>query len=419
MANWFNSFFNRNKFKVSKDGNEYFYEEYNSKTSFNTFISESDKIKMVLSNPAALFVFTLQCDLSSLGKFSVYKDEEEIEDDPILKLLNKPNPLQTGKQFVWDYMFWNMLGNVNLYVDSKLIEKNKLYFLEKDKIEYPNDFKKDKIILSNAAYTKLQDAILTYKQKDNSFSFKYKQLIQLFDLSNGLGNFFESPSRLDALYKIVSNSDLALNSKNINAEFMSKFFVSGKVDVKDTSQMPMGEYDKQSIRESMRSNENVYPTKTMVDVKRFIDNYGVLKSLDEAFLNDYYLIGKAFGIPRDVLEAYNSSTYENQEKARASHISYTIQPKMNDLCTALESYFGYDKEGKSIEIDYSHLPHVQVFEKEKAEARRLNAMAMKDLIDAGGNPEQVAEYLEIDIDMDGQRNINTNSNGSGQQNNQV
>jgi hypothetical protein len=175
--------------------------------------------------------------------------------------------------------------------------------------------------------------------------------------------------------------------------------------------MPMGEYDKQSIRESMRSNENVYPTKTMIDVKRFIDNYGVLESLDKAFLADYYLLGKAFGIPRDVLEAYESSTYENQEKARASHISYTVQPKMNDLCNALESYFGYDKEGKEIVIDYSHLPHVQVFEKEKAEARRLNAMAMKDLIDAGGNPEQVAEYLEIEIDMDGERNLNNNSNG--------
>lgn len=419
MANWFNFLSRRNNIKVSRDGNQYFYEEYNSKTNFNTYINETDKINMVLSNPAALFIFTLQCDLASLGKFYVYKDEEIIEEDPILDLLNRPNPLQTGKQFVWDYMFWNMLGNVNLYVDSKLIENNKLYFLKKDLIEYPNDFKKDRIILSNTTFNKLQDTVLTYKQHENSFKFKYKQLIQLFDLSNGLGDYFESPSRLDALYKIVTNSDLSLNSKNINAEFMSKFFVSGKVDVKDTSQMPMGDSDKQSIRESMRSTENVYPTKTMIDVKRFIDNYGVLKSLDEAFLSDYYLIGKAFGIPRDVLEAYNSSTYENQEKARASHISYTLQPKMNDLCNALENYFGYDKLGKEICIDYSHLPHVQVFEKEKAEARRLNAMALKDLIDSGANPEQAAEYLELELEMTGERNLNTNSNGTGQQNQQV
>jgi hypothetical protein len=349
--------------------------------------------------------------LASLGKFEVYQDDEEIEDDPILKLLNKPNPLQTGKQFVWDFMFWNMLGNANLYVDSKVIENNKLYFLQSDKIEYPENFKSDKIILSNAALNKLQDTPLRYKQKDSDLLFKYKQLIQIFDLSNGLGNFYHSPSRLDALYKIIYNSDLALNSKNINTEFISKFFVSGKVDAKDTSQMPMGESDKQSVRESMRSSENVYPTKTMIDVKRFVDNYGVLESLDKAFLADYYLLGKAFGIPRDVLEAYQSSTYENQEKARASHISYTIQPKMNDLCNALENYFGYDLLGKEIRICYDHLPHVQVFEKERAEARRLNAMAMKDLIDAGGNPQQVAEYLDIDIEMNGQRNLNTNSNG--------
>lgn len=411
MANWLNSIFNRNRFKVSKEGDEFYYEEYNSKTKFDSPTTEADKIKMVLCNPAALFIFSLQCDLASLGRFCVYKGEEKVEDDPVLNLLNRPNPMQTGKQFVWDYMFWNMIGNANLYVDSKVIEKNKLYFLQKDKIKYPDNFKKNKIILSDLAYNRLQETKLIYDEKDCALQFKYKQLIQLFDLSNGLGDFFESPSRLDALYKIVCNSDLTLNSKNINTEFISKFFVSGKVDVKDTSQMPMGEYDKRSIRESMRSNESVYPTKTMIDVKRFIDNYGVLKGLDDSFLNDYYLVGKAFSIPRDVLEAYSSSTYENQEKARASHLSYTIEPKMNDLCNALETHFGYDKEGKEIKIEYNHLPHVQVFEKEKADAKKAKAKAMVDLINAGGNAQDVAEYLGVDIAMDGERKTNNTSNG--------
>ena len=136
MTNWFNSLLGRNKYKVIKDGNRYFYEEYNSTTSFPTLTTQQQKIDLILNNPAALYIFTLQCDLASLGKFYVTKDEEEVEDDPILELLNKPNPLQTGKQFVWDYMFWNMLGNVNLYIDSKLIENNKMYFLHKDKFIY-------------------------------------------------------------------------------------------------------------------------------------------------------------------------------------------------------------------------------------------------------------------------------------------
>lgn len=408
MANWFNTLLNKGKFNVTKEGKDYYYEEYNSNTSFNRLITDNEKIKAIFSSPAAMFVFSLQCDLASLGKFKVMVNDEEVENDPIIDFLNKPNPLQTGKQFVWDYMFNSMLGNVNILLNSSLIEGNKMYFLNNDYIEYPESFKKNKIILSDTYHNNVLNTTLRYTEVNNEFTFKYKQLIQLFDLTNGHNNFYNGISRLDSVYKIIMNSETALKSKNINTEFISKFFVAGKVDVSDTSQMPMGSHDKQSIRESMRSHENVYPTKTMIDVKRFVDNYGVLKALDESFLNDYYLIGKAFGIPRDVLEAYNSSTYENQEKARASHLSYTVEPKMLDLCNALETYFGYDKESKQIVIDYSHLPHVQVFEKERAEARRLNAMAMKDLIDAGGNPEQVAQYLNIDIDMDGERNINRN-----------
>lgn len=408
MANWFNTLLNKGKFNVTKEGKDYYYEEYNSNTSFNRLITDNEKIKAIFSSPAAMFVFSLQCDLASLGKFKVMVNDEEVENDPIIDFLNKPNPLQTGKQFVWDYMFNSMLGNVNIFLNSSLIEGNKMYFLNNDYIEYPESFKKNKIILSDTYHNNVLNTTLRYTEVNNEFTFKYKQLIQLFDLTNGHNNFYNGISRLDSVYKIIMNSETALKSKNINTEFISKFFVAGKVDVSDTSQMPMGSHDKQSIRESMRSHENVYPTKTMIDVKRFVDNYGVLKALDESFLNDYYLIGKAFGIPRDVLEAYNSSTYENQEKARASHLSYTVEPKMLDLCNALETYFGYDKEGKQIVIDYNHLPHVQVFEKERAEARRLNAMAMKDLIDAGGNPEQVAQYLNIDIDMDGERNINRN-----------
>lgn len=408
MANWFNNLLNRGGFNVTKEGNDYYYEEYNSNSSFNKLITDNEKKKAIYSSPAAMFVFSLQCDLASLGKFKVIINDEEVENDPIMDFLNNPNPLQTGKQFIWDYMFNSMIGNVNLFLNSSLIEGNKMYFLNNDYIEYPESFKKNKIILSDTSYSKLLNTTLRYTEVNNEFTFKYKQLIQLFDLTNGHGNFYKGNSRLDSVYKIISNSETSLESKNINTEFISKFFVAGKVDVSDTSQMPMGSHDKKSIRESMRSNENVYPTKTMIDVKRFVDNYGVLKALDESFLNDYYLIGKAFGIPRDVLEAYNSSTYENQEKARASHLSYTVYPKMTDLCNALETYFGYDKEGKQITIDYNHLPHMQVFEKERAEARRLNAMAMKDLIDAGGNPKQVAQYLNIEIDMDGERNINGN-----------
>lgn len=392
-----------------------FYKMWSSTLDWLSKENDAEKIKIVLQNPAALMVWSLQCDLASLGHYEVWKGDEQIEDDPVLKLLNKPNPMQTGKQLTWDYMFWNMLGQANVYVDSKVPDfGNKIYLLQNDKLQFPTKLNnnKNKLILSNAQYNEIQNTIVKYNQNgDDTFKFKYKKLIQISDLSNGIVGWFDSPSRLDALYKIVSNSELSLRSKGINLDFISKFFVAGKVGQDDVSQMPMGEKDKESVRRSMFTNESVYPTKTMVDVKRFIDDYGVLKSLGESFLADYYLIGKSFGIPRDVLEAYESATYENQEKARASHISYTIQPKMNDLCNALEDYFGYKEQGKEIICTYDHLPFVQVFMKEQAEKDKIKAEALQKLIDSGMNPEDALSVLEYEnVRMDGQRNMNNGNN---------
>ena len=83
---------------------------------FNQYASDLEKLSMVFQSPAALKVFKLQCDLYSLGRFIVTKDivttneKRERLKDPVLKLLKNPNPYQTGKQLLWDQMFFNMLG---------------------------------------------------------------------------------------------------------------------------------------------------------------------------------------------------------------------------------------------------------------------------------------------------------------------
>lgn len=416
---WFSNVFNNLKVlavdRLSDGG--WFYTLFNSKHSWINHSSDAQKLKLVLINPAILNVILLQCELASLGKFYIEKPDGTFADeDPLLDLLNKPNPFQTGRQMIWDFNFWKMLGVARLYVDREIAQEgNKLYFLSPDCLTFPKIIEElgNKIILSDKAENEIKKAMITYKSSNQKFTFPVKKLINIFDISNGLGNWFSSPSRIDALYKIVSNSDKALDSKNINAEFVSKFLVAGKAAVEDTSSFIMGEPEKQSIRESMRSGENVYPLKTMVDIKRFVENAGVLTELDKSFLGDYYLCGKLFGIPRDVLEAYESSTYENQEKARMSHVTYTIQPGNEELCEALSSHFGY--KDKKLVIDYSHLPFMQAGEKDRSETNKNNAEALVKLVDAGADQQQAADYLGIEVEMKNPRNENRQqeTNGKG------
>lgn len=370
---------------------------------FNDYGNDMAKLKAIFSNPALLKVFCLQCDLFSLGKIYVYKDGKDLADpnDPALKLLKNPNPMQTGKQILWDYMFWNMVGTSNVYLDSELVDKsnNKIYLLENQKMEYPLWMQQnsDKMIFSKGKEEEMMDQKIIYRYNDGStITIPLRKIMVFTDLTNGVGNWFKSFSRIDALYKIISNSEVMLDSENINGRFSGKFMVAGTADPNDVTKIPLGNDEKTDIERKMQDHREVHAVKSMVDIKRFVENMGQLK-LNEKYLAAYFLIGNMYGIPRDVLEAYNSSTFENQEKARGAHVSYTLEPKAEELMQALSKRFGYLDSGKELVMSWDHLPFMQVFEKDRAVTKEINARTFVNLIRNGVPLTEVNEFLDTNF----------------------
>jgi hypothetical protein len=348
-----------------------------------------EKLDLILKNPAALHIFTLIPDLFSMGEYVLERDGEIVDEEhPVLELLKNPNPLQTEQQLKWDYMFWRMLGTANLFSISKQPENSKLYFLKPHYIQWSELMKDnaESIFQSEAMVNQMLQQQFTYDNGKKKYTFRYEQLLQFFDTSNtvGMEGWWNGPSKIDALYKIILNSDYALKSKGVTADFAGKFLVGSQNDIEDTSSLPMNEADKRSVRRAMRSAESVYPTKTAPNIERFIDDSQVLQNLDDAFLNDAFLIGKMLkNVPKDALELMGDTTYENQEKARASLVSYCIQPDADDFTQKIGEYFGMGDEGLSIRLDYSHLPFVQVFESEKASVMSTKANAYGTLTGLG------------------------------------
>ena len=366
---------------------------------FNDYSKDLDKFKAVLTSPALLKVFALQCDLFSLGRVKVVRNSgKEAEQDPAIDLLNAPNPFQSGSQFLWDFMFWNMLGNAHCYVDTKLVDSNKLYFLQPSKMEWPNvlENKKDKLIFSNAAQKQLIDTNIVYRYDDGtSINIPISRIISIQDLSNGTGNWFKGNSRIDALYKIISNSEAALDAENINIRYSGKFLVSGQADPKDVSKLPLTNEEKFDIETKMNGRKQVHAVKSLIDIKRFTDNLRNLE-LGKHYLESYYLIGQMYNIPKDVLEAYTTgATYENQEKATAKHISYTLQPKGNDFMQALTNHFGYTN--KRLIITWDHLPFMQVFEKERVAVQESQIRTMAAMLKMGIDLEEINQFLKTDF----------------------
>lgn len=357
---------------------------------------------MVLSSPAVLKVFCLQCDLFSLAKVYVYNKKGKIvEDDAALDRFESPNPMQSRSQFLWDFMFWSMLGNAHLYMDSDIVERDNapMYWLNPAQLEWPLDIerKKDKLVFSKAAIADLNRTMLKYRYEDGTtFNFPLSKLTTFTDLTNGVGNWFKGFSRLDALYKVISNSEASLDSKNINVRYAGKFLVAGTQDPMNVSKTPMSEVEKQSIEERVNGDKQVHAIKSMIDIKRFVDDLRVLE-LDKSFLADYYLVGSMYNIPRDVLEAYASSTYENQEKARAGHVTYTLEPKAEQLGAGVAKAWGYNEKGKRVVLSWDHLPLANIFEKDKANVQATKVNIFNNLLRAGVPIEEINIFLDTNF----------------------
>jgi len=368
---------------------------------FNDYAKDVEKLQMVFSNPAMLKVVSLMCDLFSLGEIYVYKDGKSVDKHQFLNFINNPNPRQSKQQYLWDFCFWNMIGNDYCYLDT--LDLNKLsgvksYFLEPSKIEWPLVFEdlKDKLFLSKSSEEQLQSTMLTYRysSKGNTFVFPFKKLLHIPDLTNGTGNWFKGSSRIDALYKVLSNSEEAMDSKNINLRFSAKYMVSGKSDLMDTTKVPLTNEEKLDIETKAKNKEPVTALKSLADIKRFVENIANLK-LDDSYLSDYFTIGTTYGIPKDVLEAFNSGTYENQEKARGALVSYCLQPRGNSFMRGLMKMFGVDDV--TFVIDWEHLPFMQVFAKERAETAKVMAETLLLLMKAGIKKEEINTILDTNF----------------------
>lgn len=390
---------------LDKFVNPIHFERYSSQfidpyADYNDFSDDITKLKEIFSSPAALKVFQLCCNMMSMAKVYVYKDEKEQPNDPLLDRLKKPNPMQTRSQWLWDFMFWKMIGNAYGYIDSKVATNvdNKMYWLDSSKMELPQEMlnKRDFIFLSKAAVDGIKNQNVKYIYKSGeTTSFKWGRIIHITDLSNGTGNWFRGKSKVDALYKIICNSNHAIDSKNINVRYAGKFMVAGKADPNNVSQLPMGEGEQQDIETKMNGRKSVHAVKSMIDIKRFVEQAAIIGELDESYLSDYFKIGSLYDIPKDVLEAFNSSTFENQEKARGAFISYCLSPSAENLATELENYFEYtDRE---IVFDWEHLPFMQVFAKERAETGFKVTQSLLNLVRVGVPIEEINRILDLKL----------------------
>lgn len=392
---------------------------FDPNADFTNFTNDRLKVAAVFSNPAVLKVFKLQCDMFSQGEVYVYRNGKQFDNDPFLNLINNPNPFQQKSQWLWDAMFWKMIGNVYCYVDSNSVtaDNNKLYIMDSGKMFFPAEMNKykDMLVLSKATENLINDILITYNYSNGgSQQVKWGNITHVPDLSNGTGNWFKGQSCIDALYQIIANSKASPTSKNVSVRYAGKYMVAGQQDPNNVTQLPLGEPEQKDIESKMNGHKVVHAVKSMIDIKRFVESGAIIGELDSAYWDDYFKIGSMFGIPRDVLEAsMNGSTYENQEIARGAHVDYTLQPFAKQLMGALAKRFGYTT--KSIQMSWDHLPFTNAKATQKSQSDKLNSETLINLMKAGVKLEEINSTLDTNFSELNYETANRANTGSQNQ----
>lgn len=379
-----------------REGN-WFYQTWSSLFKANKIKCAKSRYEAVMNNPAVLINFRLISDMGSLCRIHEYKDNNINTTDFLYTLKSRPNFFQSWEQFFKDYYLWVNMGTAYLYDSSngKLTNSDQLYWLIPDRLQFTSKQTKmlQSLMFANKSYNELMKEMVKYTQPNGDVTnIPLKYIKPFFSLSNGLsGNWYEGGSYLDALYKVISNSDSSIDSLGVNLKYTQKFAVSAKSDKTSLADFPtMGDTEKIDVEEKIASKKEVTVSKAPLNVERFVKDIANLK-LDETFLTQYFIIGKMFGIPKDVSEAYltGGATFENQDKSMIKFISTSLQPLMDNLVATLMDQWGV----KDLRATWEHLPIYQTAKKEEAESRKLDLENLKMAVELGLSDADKENYL--------------------------
>lgn len=394
----FNFSINRNRpISVERDRSGNWWTTLWSSSSASKYKTDLEKLQIVFSNPAVLKVIALQSDIYSLG----VPLTEDGETDDFTNKFNKPNFFQTRRQFLWDYMCFHMLGTASLYSPKKILDdKTPIYWLNPACLEFPAKTLKelDKLVLTEKTFNKIQELPLRYNYSDGThLKLKLKDIKPFFDLSNNTsGNWYKGQSRIDALYKVIDNTEEALNSKGVNLRFAGKHIVSGDSNPMENMDLPMGNIEKENVEQKVMSNKPVHAVKSQLEIKRFVDDISKL-ALDESYLASYFIIGNMYNIQREVLEINLKGGIgdkgNSEDKARAAHITYSLLPKGDDMINGMAQFFNIEPKYK---MCWEHLPFMRASEETNADIRNKDANTFEKLVSNGVERQSAADYLNYE-----------------------
>lgn len=397
------------------------------------FGSGEDIVVQSLSNYALFICLLITTEVCSKAKFKV-EDENgnEIKNDPLLKLVRKPNYYQTGADFIRIWL-WNKLSQGTSVVrpvmpagrNTDAAFAKAMYVLNINNLKFPSNFKPTMIYL-DSDIKKFEETPITYKDDAQTMNLKLKELIHFYDVAPGIsGNLLTGTSRVRALKEQIANINIAMQAENIMLQSNGRemFTAAGGKGVSGI-QMPVDDKDRREIQDKLvnfygvsKGKVRSIVTQGAIDWKSL---HMALKELGlwESMTKNAGIIRAAFQIPETIFKLYfeTGDTFENKKEGEVEFIQNVAQGHLDDYCQSLTEFFGYNEQNRKLVAYLDHLPAMQHLEDRKADKLLKIATAIEKLTRAGLDSAQLNALLvdnEIDITVNG--TLNTQTDGGGQQ----
>lgn len=316
-------------------------------------------------------------DLLSSGVLKAYdKKGNEVENDDLIGLLQKPNHNQDYKQFVKEWLYYLYAHGYEYIIpqsssvgfEKKLSSNSQLFTLDPDNIK----FNTSRFSILNFWNTSNNKSVVFDYEPLGLSNISYDDVVPFFDVRQNPAKPYTGISRMLALKQQILNYHLALQAKgNMITRSGSQLIVlDGKTEDwgldgergvgYDQDGNPITTTNKKDIENQLRdtgmSNGNKGVTFMMLPLKAMSLSEGLEKiDYDAIAGQDARTMLNKFNVPKEFQNLILSDVakYDEKNSSLKFIIQNILQPLADTFCNKLVAHYNHEN---TLRIDFSELP---------------------------------------------------------------
>jgi len=346
-----------------------------------------DAYDIYMTTPELYAVIQRRGYLLASGVWRHYdRNGEEIDNSEVVKVLNNPNPLMNGRDFLRQY-------NEN----KCLFGNNYEYLLKPYSSSQPVG-----LTNLNPATIQIQTTGKFYKQSTMEDIVKAYKLMYGTDVSDvfepseinhtrlvNSQNPIVGESPLRALYMPITNIRSAYGFRNIIMNKKGALGILSNASKDSSGAIPLNEIERQRLEKEYQKNYGIDDNQMQVIMTNSSLNWQPMSyptkdlMLFEEVDADFRKLIDAYGLNDNIFSREKGTTFTNMAEGLKQAYETTIIPEAEEISMNRTRVFGLDQRGEFLKLCYDHIPVLQEDKSKEAERVERIANAVQTLVNAG------------------------------------